>query len=266
MLTFTPQADLSLLRAYCFYHTGTSRSQRSNLCLLRGPLPRSTRTSYIHQWTFPFWSLWLRVRTFLYFANGPLSIAKGPLHITCGPFCSSGPFIHNMPSSFPHTRTVFIHQEPVDFSMPQTFRVQTSLSTSGPFLLHALRARIVLFYKKRTLHIVNGNFRVRAGGRFLHNVRVRMQTDLIHCRNLSGSVLVVRRRLFSITRRPLSANHFLSRGPYRPQSVNLVLSRADRFHSRGPRNNYDIRPIRADLPSHKRHRRTFAQRARTFFV
>ena len=141
-------------------------------CLSRGPLPHSTRTSFlrartifIHQWTFPFWSLWLRVRTFLYFANGPFSIAKGPLHITCGPFCSSGPFIHNMPSSFPHTRTVFIHQDRVDFfSMQHTFRVQTSLSTIGPVLLHALRARIVLNYKKRTLHIVKGHVHVRAGG------------------------------------------------------------------------------------------------------
>ena len=64
-------------------------------------MPHSTRNSFlraqtifIHQWTFPFWSLWLRVRTFLYFANEPFSIAKGPLPITCGPFCSIGPFIY----------------------------------------------------------------------------------------------------------------------------------------------------------------------------
>ena len=44
MLTFTPQADLSLLCAYCFYHTRTSRSQRSfvfcvDLCpIVHGPL------------------------------------------------------------------------------------------------------------------------------------------------------------------------------------------------------------------------------------
>ena len=157
VLTFTPQADLSLLRADCFYHTRTSRSQRADIFISRGPLPHSTRTSFlrartifIHQWTFPFWPLWLRVRNFLYFANGPLSIAKGPLPITCGPFCSSGPFIHNMPSSFPHTLTMFIHQDPVDFSMPQAFRVQTSLFTSGSFLLHALRARIVLCDKRNS--------------------------------------------------------------------------------------------------------------------
>ena len=115
-------------------------------------MPHSTRTSFlrartifIHQWTFPFWSLWLRARIFLYFANGPFSIAKGALPIACGPFCSSGPFIHNMPPSFPHTWTVFIHQDPVEFPMQQTFRVHTSLSTSGSF-----RARIVLCYKKRT--------------------------------------------------------------------------------------------------------------------
>ena len=137
------------------------------------------------------------------------------------------------------------------------------------FILHALRARIVLCYKKRTLHIVKGHFHVRAGGPFPRNVRVysrRMQTDFIHSRNLSGSVLIVRRRLFSMTRRPLLANPFLSRGPFHPQSVNIFLSRADRFHPRRPRNNYDLRPIRAVLPSHKRHRRTFAKRARTFFV
>ena len=39
MLTFTPQADLSLLCAACFYYTRTSRAQRSDLCLSRGPLP-----------------------------------------------------------------------------------------------------------------------------------------------------------------------------------------------------------------------------------
>ena len=44
------------------------------------------------------------------------------------------------------------------------------------------------------------------------------------------------------------------------------LSYPDHFHSRGPRNNYHLRPIRADLPSNKRHRRTFVQRARTLFV
>jgi hypothetical protein len=120
--------------------------------------------------------------------------------------------------------------------------------------------RIVLCYKKRTLHIVKGHFHVP------NNVRDYsrcMQVDLIHCRNLSRSILIVRRRLFSITRRPLPDNHFLSRGPFRPQSVNLFLSRADRFQSRGPRNNCDLRPIRADLPSHKRHRRTCAQRAQS---
>src|SRR5208282_1929500 len=60
VLTFTPQADLSLMRADCFYHARTSHSQRSDLCLSRrGTLPHSTRTSFlraltilIHQWTF----------------------------------------------------------------------------------------------------------------------------------------------------------------------------------------------------------------------
>ena len=134
--------------------------------------------------------------------------------------------------------------------------------------MHELRARIVLCYKKRTIHIVNGHLHVRAGGPFPHNARVysrRMQTDLIHSRNFSGYVLIVRRRLFSMTRRPLQSNHFVSREPFHPQSLNLFLSRADRFHSRGPRNNYDLRPVRADLPSHKRHRRAFAQRARKLF-
>ena len=116
VLTYIPQADLSILRAVCFCHTRKCRSQRADLFLSRGPLSSSTRTSFlhartisIHQWTVPCWSLWLRVRTFLYFANKPFSIAKGPLPITCAPFCSSRPFIHNIPPSFPHTRTVFIH-------------------------------------------------------------------------------------------------------------------------------------------------------------
>ena len=107
---------------------------------------------------------------------------------------------------------------PSGLFMPQTFRVQTSLSTSGPFLLHALPAQFVLCYKKRTLHTIKGHL---SGRPFLHNVRVysrRIQTDVIHSRNLSGSVLIVRRRLFSIIRRPLLANPFLSQGPFRPQS------------------------------------------------
>src|SRR5208282_5576611 len=100
VLTFTPQADHSLLRADSFYHTRTSRPQRSDLCLSHGPLPHSTRTSFlrartifIHQWTFPFWPLWLHVRTFLqmdrflYFcSSGPLSTICRPLSLTHGPY------------------------------------------------------------------------------------------------------------------------------------------------------------------------------------
>ena len=172
MLTFTPQADLSLLRAYCFYHTRTSRSQRSDLCLLRGPLPHSTRTSFlrartifIHQWTFPFWSLCLRVRTFLYFANEPFSIAKGPLPITCGPFCSSGPFIHNMPSCFPQTRTVFIHQDRVDFSCHKLFARRPPTPRADLFYCTRF-TRESLYVTSGTLHIVYGHFHFQAGGPF----------------------------------------------------------------------------------------------------
>ena len=76
------------------------------------------------------------------------------------------------------------------------------------FVLDALRARISFYVTSGTLHIANGHCHFRAGGSIPHYVRVysrRTHTDLIHCRTLSGSVFNLRRRLISITRRPLPA-------------------------------------------------------------
>jgi hypothetical protein len=157
-----------------------------------------------------------------------------------------------MPSSFPQTRTVLIHQDPVDFSMPQAFRVHTSLSSPLSFLLHALRARIVVCDKRNSSHCLQ-TFLYSSGRTFPHNVRTylrRIRTDLINYRNLSGPAFIVRRWLLSFTRRSLPANHFRSRGPFRPHSVDHFLSRADRFHSRGPSNYSSFEQyVRTFLPT-----------------
>ena len=74
VLTFTPQAELSLLRADCFYHTRTFRSQRSDLSLSRVPLPI--------------------VHGILFFGYEPFSFTSalflsGHLGFACGPFSTS---------------------------------------------------------------------------------------------------------------------------------------------------------------------------------
>src|SRR5208282_4749988 len=60
---------------------------------------------------------------------------------------------------------ILFPQDPVDFSMTQTFRVHASLSTSRPFILHAL-AHESFYVTSGTFHIVCGHFHVRAGGPF----------------------------------------------------------------------------------------------------
>ena len=138
-------------------------SQRADLFPSRRPLPHSTRTSFlrtrtifIHQWTFPFWLLWLRVRTFLYFASGPFSITKWRLPITWWPFCSSGPFIHNMSSSFPHTRTDRIHSPgPSELFHATSFSradlphpsLPPLLCADDCFLLHADLCQLTFFFR-----------------------------------------------------------------------------------------------------------------------
>src|SRR5208282_1964367 len=217
VLTFTPQADHSLLRADSFYHTRTSRPQRSDLCLSHGPLPHSTRTSFlrartifIHQWTFPFWSLWRRVRTFLYFANGPFSIAKIPLPITCGPSCSSGSFIHNIPSS------ILIH-EPYSFARTQwTFPCHKLFACRLPYpraeLFYCTRFARESFYVTRSelFTLLKDIFTFERADLFpitCGHIQDACRTALMHNRNLSGSLIIARRRL---TRQPLLANPFLS--------------------------------------------------------
>jgi len=155
----------------------------------------------------------------------------------------------------------------VDFSLHRAFRVQTFLSTSGPVLLHALRARSVLCDKRNSSHR-SRTFLHSSGRTFPHRVRTYlccMRTDLIHYRN-PQRICIAFRRLFSISRRSLPAvlfvryDHF-TRSVWTSSSSPLTV-----FILEDSGTILVIRAIRANLSPHKRYRRTFAQRVRTFLV